>query len=75
MKTVLLLSASALTAFPAQVLRDNVTKWESKAVFDETTVGGFQSLGMTLNGEVGWHTHGTGSNKDVDIDLAFILET
>ena len=28
-----------------------------------------------LRGEIGWHTHGSGDNKDVDIDLAMILST
>ena len=28
---------------------------------------------MEVSGEIGWHTHGTGDNIDVDMDLAVIL--
>ena len=31
--------------------------------------------GLSVRGEIGWHTHGTGDLKDTDIDLAIILES
>ena len=31
------------------------------------------TTGLAVSGESGWHTHGSGEDKDYDIDLAIIL--
>lgn len=33
-----------------------------------------QTENLGLRGEVGWHTHGSDDNIDVDIDLALVIE-
>ena len=29
---------------------------------------------LTISGELGWHSHGSGDNVDIDIDLAFKMQ-
>ena len=33
------------------------------------------TTGLTITGESGWHTHGSGEDKDYDMDLAIILNS
>lgn len=74
--TLSLLGVFAAQAYATtEVLTSNVTTWTANAI-KPTVVGGFQETkGLRVKGEIGWHTHGSGENKDIDIDLAFILET
>lgn len=74
--TLSLLAHFATQAWAAtEVLDSNVTTWTA-AKIKATVIGGFaDSKGLRVRGEIGWHTHGSGENKDVDIDLAIILET
>ena len=70
-----LFALCAASASAAEVLTENVTTWTASAI-TPTVLGGFNVIkGMAVRGEIGWHTHGTGDNKDVDIDLAVILST
>eukprot|EP00353_Schmidingerella_taraikaensis_P004132 CAMPEP_0185581292 /NCGR_PEP_ID=MMETSP0434-20130131/18223_1 /TAXON_ID=626734 ORGANISM="Favella taraikaensis, Strain Fe Narragansett Bay" /NCGR_SAMPLE_ID=MMETSP0434 /ASSEMBLY_ACC=CAM_ASM_000379 /LENGTH=131 /DNA_ID=CAMNT_0028199791 /DNA_START=12 /DNA_END=407 /DNA_ORIENTATION=+ len=73
-----LLSLNALVwqqteAASGEVLTENVTTWTASDIAP-VVLGGFNVVnGMALRGEIGWHTHGSGDNKDVDIDMAVIL--
>ena len=67
-------------------LKQNVVKWKGNPawlypqidtkqpwVATPPAIGLKLTPGLTLNGEIGWHTHGSGANVDVDIDLVLFL--
>ena len=65
----------SLAKAEAEVLNENVTKWSASTI-TPTIIGDFTvTQGLTIRGEIGWHTHGSGDMKDVDMDLAIILES
>ena len=72
MKSIAALATSAVFA-QAGVLSQNSRAWQV-----DMKIG---SLGnhvatpdLKVHGEIGWHTHGSGDKKDVDIDVAIIVE-
>ena len=70
-----ILSVCVAATKAQDVLTENVTTWTASNI-TPTVIGGFDEVkGMQVRGEVGWHTHGSGDNKDVDIDLAVILSS
>ena len=63
-------AALAVSASAQTILTENVTRW--LADINYTVAGNFtMTPGLTVTGELGWHSHGSGDNKDVDIDVAF----
>ena len=57
-----------------RTLTENVTKWDANIEFDPA-FSFTPTAGLSLKGEVGWHTHGSGDIVDVDVDLAFIISS
>jgi len=62
----------AMSVNGATVLTENAYSWQATLTW-ENFDGFVQTDGLGLSGEVGWHTHGSGDNIDVDVDLAMIL--
>jgi len=56
-------------------LASNVRTWLWTEKQKLTGANGFKPTeGLRVRGETGWHTHGSGDKKDVDVDAAIILE-
>ena len=75
MKLAVAAAASVASLTTASILTQNVQLWQT-GTFDLAagTTGGFvPTTGLAVSGESGWHTHGSGEDKDYDIDLAIIL--
>ena len=51
-----------------------MTKWTADLTWKKFGTTSFvPSSGLGLSGEIGWHTHGSADNIDVDIDLAIVI--
>ena len=74
MKKMEVIVAAILTMAKAEnkVLTQNVTSWSANIELKEY-FGFVPTPGLAVNGELGWHQHGSGNTYSVDIDLAVIL--
>lgn len=64
--------ATTANAATGVYLNENVTRWTAKLTwqsFNSFT----QTNGLGMSGEIGWHTHGSDDNIDVDMDLALVI--
>lgn len=74
MKSIAALATTAVFAQAGEVLSQNARAWTADLKI--SSLGSHVvTPGLKVRGEIGWHTHGSGDKKDVDIDLAIIVDT